>query len=56
MEAWQEARGSSLLGKDLEPHDSDLSGVRLSFLYCQMPSLHLKFIMLTAVRHTVEDI
>lgn len=34
MEAWQEARGSSLLGKDLEPHDSDLSGVRLSFLYC----------------------
>lgn len=33
MEAWQEAWGSSLLGKDLEPHDSNLSGVRLSFLY-----------------------
>lgn len=34
MEAWQEARGSSFLGKDLEPHDSNLSGVRLSFLSC----------------------
>lgn len=43
MEAWQETGGSSLLGKDLEPHHTILSRVRHCHSYIQCHTVYAHF-------------